>query len=389
MGWLWPTQKHPRKDPEKGFQNQVDERECRRTITPCLQPESGKNDNDMNLDDNVPFQSEGLLQYLCDLRQDIIDALSYHKSYSVEGGETFKDMPKFHDLARYGIGEEDEDKLWVEEVERLSREARSQSPPLLAGEICWSSQDLRDGYSRLHILAQQLNYALEICTHDNELLLMDHYPSEVNRLAYTNAYESSDRAFDIETQKVRYGRQLGVKEHNNEAIDALVDYITAIIVRILTRSISGDLWIKNTIVVLAKFSTKVKLLTKDLPKSFSKTLKARQELWDRLMVQQKRTGKTPEAFNILSEQGQDFDEQQRNYDKEVAGERRIFEDSYYAPEGQYFFEMARWGDHVGSLLKGSIRDLLVRDRPGQNAGEFESCAITNETELLEPRGPQG
>jgi hypothetical protein len=77
-----------------------------------------------------------------------------------------------------GASANDEIRFWEKEVARLVNVANSSKPILLSGDEAWFGEADGDGYTNLHKVALQLQDALDICIHDNELLLLEHMPSQ-------------------------------------------------------------------------------------------------------------------------------------------------------------------------------------------------------------------
>ena len=194
---------------------------------------------------------------------DIGKSLASHEAYEVKKGYVMKNLPKFDELTAYGKTENKELLLWRSEVQRLVRSSNSRHPPCLQ-DLEWFGKADRDGHTRLHKLAIQLRDALDMCVHDNELILIEHMPSHANYNDYALAHQRLLREYNPEERRERYERQLRLDSHNDMCYHALVDYITSMALRMLLRTMRGKFWEDNCVIVMAKFASKLKVLVTDL-----------------------------------------------------------------------------------------------------------------------------
>lgn len=67
----------------------------------------------------------------------LCSGLDCHRRFRVKEGYEMKDLPKFNDLTRYNIQEEQEMNLWKFEVHRLAMAVKSPTPPTLEGHSEW------------------------------------------------------------------------------------------------------------------------------------------------------------------------------------------------------------------------------------------------------------
>ena len=65
---------------------------------------------------------------------------------------------------------------------------------------------------QLHKIAIQLQDALDICIHDNELLLIEHMPNHSDRQNYNGAHDRLLRAYDPDEAKERFQRHLRLRQ---------------------------------------------------------------------------------------------------------------------------------------------------------------------------------
>ncbi|PGH11583.1 hypothetical protein AJ80_07053 [Polytolypa hystricis UAMH7299] len=214
--------------------------------------------------------------------KDICKDLTWHISFPMKEGYEIKHLPKFNDLTTYGVPEAKELEIWDKEVERLVRAVESESPPRLnARQDQWGAAD-REGYTKLHKLALQLNNALDICTLDNELILLESAPGLQNMALYERAHRRLAMNFDLEHGEPQYEISLRLESMNNECLHDLVDYITAVMARIFARAMKGDFWMHNCIRGLATLAAKVKVLIYNLTEAATTSLAEVTQLRKRL-----------------------------------------------------------------------------------------------------------
>lgn len=161
----------------------------------------------------------------------IIDSLCAHISFHVKEGYEMKNLPKFDDLARYSIRETEELELWKLEVRRLANSARSNILPTLEGDVEWFGKSDSEGYNRLNRLARQMLYGIDICVHDNELLLLEHHPQLANEERYILVHRRINGLFDEELGSIRYERPIRIEQFNDETLHELINYVTAVLIR--------------------------------------------------------------------------------------------------------------------------------------------------------------
>lgn len=279
-----------------------------------------------------------------------------------------KNLPKFDDMVRYGIREGEELELRGLEVRRLAAVAKSEEPPALEGDAEWFGDADATGYNRLHRLALQIQYALEICIHDNELVLLQYHPQFANQSDYEFAHRRICRTFDEDRGSIRYERSVRTNKHNNEALHALVDYVTALMIRLLLRSITGRLWIENRVSVLAKFAAKIKVVTADLPQAFERTLQAFRDF-------QIQATQSTEARGIHIVQATSTDSD----DDHMAKQRKALQDDIDTSGARYLMEMDAFQHSLSNLMEAVISDLSWNEETEQPAGVFETSSIAYDT----------
>lgn len=298
----------------------------------------------------------------------IMESLNSHVVFRVKEGYDMKGLPKFDDLTRYDIREKEELELWQLEVRRLTDMAKSEKPPYLEGDREWFGKADSDGYNGLHRLALQVQYALDIIIHDNELVLLEHHPHIANEKSWENAHRRICRTFDQDKGTIRYERTIRIKKNNDEAYHAVINYLTAVLIRVLLRSMTGKFWVENCITVLAKYAAKFKVVGADLPLAFEKTLSAHEDF-------QIRVSQTPEVRGVIPPAKTATGEE----DDHIAKQQKALKEDIDTSGARYFIEMDTFRHPLGMLIQSAIADLAWNEEFGQTADMFETSAVIYDT----------
>ncbi|KAF5968668.1 hypothetical protein FCOIX_11276 [Fusarium coicis] len=319
-------------------------------------------------DDEVQLGKFRLEDLNIDVTQ-IIRSLRSDLHFPVKEGYAMEDLPKFDDLTRYGITEDKERDLWEFEVHRLKDAASSVEPPLLEGDPVWFGQADTSGYNCLHRLAMQVSYAVDICIHDNELVMLEHEPRLANDTSYDIAHRRICRIFDQDQGSIRYKRRIKIDSHNDEALHALLNYITAVLARLLMRSMNGKLWVDNCITVLAKFAAKCKIVGVDLPTAFEKTLQAHKDCQYRIAHESDVRGAQNVVEAIVS----------KSDDDRLAKQQKALQEDIDTSGARYFLEMDTFRHFISMLIESANVDLKWNEESEQKADIFETSTVIYHT----------
>ncbi|KAI5836795.1 hypothetical protein DFP73DRAFT_589437 [Morchella snyderi] len=158
-------------------------------------------------------------------------------------------LPEYDNLSAYFVSEDTAKTFLQREIARLI--AVVENPE---GKLRFSNQKIlkegsRDAYKELSFLFKMVMQAVSIAILDNEVLDMK-YGSGLS--SYRNVSKHLGR--------VRSGHLEIPEEDYIEACFILVNYVTAILIRLITQSGSGDYWHNNLVGVLAKLTAKIKVL---------------------------------------------------------------------------------------------------------------------------------
>lgn len=185
---------------------------------------------------------------------DIKICILAHQSYTLPGRESdvpLTEQPEFDDVCTYGISKEQTQRLWQKEAEWLLKVAQNPGTPLLydsplLGKI------RKDGWQNLSNVASAVDFSLTVCRLDNEVTAAKHQfdVADEDRLTRFKAW--------IERQ-VEQGLP-HIQNFDVESCCAVIDYVGAVLVRIMTQAVDNKLYHSRSIAVVAKLATKVKVL---------------------------------------------------------------------------------------------------------------------------------
>jgi hypothetical protein len=305
--------------------------------------------------------------------KEIHSKLQSHEHFEVKSGYAMSGLPKFHDLTQYEISAEDEGCFWKKEVARLVDTANSPLPVDLSGNREWFGNADGNGYTNLHRVTLQLQDALDICIHDNELLLVEHMPTQADHQSLMNARNRLLRDYDHETGEERFQRRLRLAEDNDRYYHALVNYITAMMLRVLLRTMRGALWEEHCIMTVAKFSAKLKILLKNLPKSASTSLRRTEE------VRFKKNYKK----EIQEEIG--YDDQMPEVDSKELKERSRWQPGRLDAEMRYFIVMKTFNLGISRLLLSVLSNLSSNEDTEMSADLFDTSVLMYEDYIMKHR----
>ena len=79
--------------------------------------------------------------------------------------------------------------------------------------------------------------------------------------------------FDLASGDERYsGFQATTDDNLDRRYHAVVNYLTAVLIRVILQTFRGDYWVNNLVAMVARLAAKVKILGNDLPRAVEQTL---------------------------------------------------------------------------------------------------------------------
>ena len=308
-------------------------------------------------------------------------SLKSHEHFEVKSGYVMSGLPKFDDLTAYGVSSAEESQLWEKEVARLVRVANSPDAVHLGGEEDWFGKADRNGYTNLHKIATQLQDALDICIHDNEMLLIEHMPTQADHAHYRSARDRLLRDYDPDEAKERFQRHLRLEKNNDRYYHALVNYITSMMLRILLRTMRGALWEEQCVVTIAKFTAKLKTLVNDLPMSASLCLAKIEEVRFRTRYQTDIEQKMKYDSNRENEPAINIPLGKTN----TKANGRQWQPGRIDAEMRYFIVMKTFHLGISRLLLSALSNLSSNEDTEMSTDVFDTSVLMYEDYITNRR----
>ncbi|QMW42514.1 hypothetical protein G4B11_005838 [Aspergillus flavus] len=174
-------------------------------------------------------------------------------------------FPQFDDPHAYLPAELRATPLWKKETNRLIDIVKSSESirPFKSEELCGGGRE--EDYSRLARLAEMILAAHSLCLLDNECINVEHCKPLANRNKVKTLLQQAQVSQTNSENEKRPGEQSkDTQVRQLEAMFALIDYIAAVLARLLCQVAAGEYWWNNVVAVLAKRVTKLKVLMLDM-----------------------------------------------------------------------------------------------------------------------------
>lgn len=302
----------------------------------------------------------------------IIQKLNCHTSFQVREGYELTDLPRFSDTANYQVSETEQFDLWTFEVKRLVSIANDPNSIEMEGGLDeWFGAADRDGYLGLDKLATQLNYAISICILDNELLLLEFDPAISNPANFLASRTRLSGTFGPEITVSLTRGSVRLTRENDRCYQAMVNYVTGTLVRVLLRTVEGELWDQNVVLALAKLAAKLKVVGIELEKTATMCLAGARE-WDHRLRQQQRNDFAPPSSENKSGGA-------RN--KQVEAAQTVFGQWGH----EYFSLMDAFHQCIAVLISQVAGQLRSDSLSTAVTDSFETCSIMYDTGFQQAR----
>ncbi|KAI6083254.1 hypothetical protein F4821DRAFT_245258 [Hypoxylon rubiginosum] len=301
-------------------------------------------------------------------------ALNCHKSFELQAGHVIHDLPKFGGFTDYGNFTEDvELKFCEQEARRLVRIANSVDPVKMQGGDELFGPPTREGYLQLHQVGKKFIHALRICMHDTAVVQAGHYNVEADYKRCSNVKSTILREFDPMTGQERYSTEID-DETKRKYYYALINYTTAILVKVILQTIRGDYWIDNIVAIVARLAAKAKIIGNDLPRAVTQTLH-----------------KANDARIQITQKEERYDQYSLKKPEQYLDEKLRLQASLGSRAGQagkYFIQMGLLYNAVIRMLDEAVSGLAISHSLASGTDDFESSVaiyesfITNEQIIL-------
>ncbi|KAF5594607.1 uncharacterized protein FSUBG_9373 [Fusarium subglutinans] len=305
--------------------------------------------------------------------------------------------PRFGDLSMYNIiniVDPDEKYLWETEVNRIIAGLDKPQHPLdsaMSHQFGSSISNL--GFAWLERVSDQLLCALSMCALDDNLMTAPELRTELSnrgsiilrsfdkletrlgskleiiRNAGISERETSRRHTDMNSddQYVLRNGVSGVDDSEAPNYYHLVDYVTETVARLLCQSFTSDEtdWVSFVITALVKCSTKLKVLSRELPEygveALNKYADVRRLLMDYPFVAAENPSEISLNVTAVDRHGD------RNPDPD-----RGLEDRYVATYASDMIAISNW---LFRILWHILKDLNTRNTRNRHTDEFEVSSV--------------
>lgn len=302
----------------------------------------------------------------------IIHKLKKNRTFKAGMDFEVEGLPVFGAMSQYGVSEETELELFSLEIRRLVDAVNSGAPIQLEHDPDWFGLADRDGYGRLDKLAWQLRQAISICFHDLELMMLEYYPVYSRPDHFRKARETLLETFDPDSPRdpASTCNDMRLKEHNNKAFHALVDYLTSTITQVLLRTMQGEFWDDNCIITMARCTTMIKVVSMDLVRAAETSLAAKRE-WAARMKRNADHEPSPPVFE---------DEKKKDKEKTPFGkQQQALEKCVVLRAPRYFQVMHAFSNSMLVLLLSISRAICPDPGTTLPPDVFESTSIVFDT----------
>lgn len=291
-------------------------------------------------------------------------------------GRKHVQLPQFDAVGQYGFEDSRAKQLLLAEIRRLVRVVQEHRDPLTFSDDKYfkTVEASPEGYQRLDHLARKIMCATNICSLDNECLVLKHG----NR---SGRLDKNKLSRNLQSLKKYVQAQAGTMndevpsssscpdpDQEKAASYNLIDYMSALLARLLIESASGDHWQHNLLGVLATWTTKCKILLLDLETNASISV----------MYAEADIAANPEMPNLFgdSKKDDDFD----------PCEMEDFKESVDAPTenahaAAHCMKQSVYRMNLDKLWDYLLLSLTPSSRSGFAINAYEVCSVVYETGL--------
>ncbi|RPA94530.1 hypothetical protein L873DRAFT_1701105 [Choiromyces venosus 120613-1] len=282
------------------------------------------------------------------------------------------DLPVYDDLRTYLVAEADGIMQLRREIDRLVEVVKNPDKPLSFSDPLIRKEEFQVGHRKLSNVSQLLMNTIYICSLDNDGIAMEVNARLVSKQKIKKYMQSlsqdlASNSGDLAEAQNEEGRIAtgNPSESDLESIYSLVDYVTAVLARLITQSAYGDYWNNNTLGVLAKWATKAKVLLQNLPAYSSIALKNMESILEG----------TEESETSRSKS----DEEEVEDDCEEVRNEMLQESTEDTAIREYCLHQIAFRSGIEQVLKSILTSLRYLKRSGLPMTSYEVCAVVYET----------
>ncbi|KAJ6257336.1 hypothetical protein Dda_8225 [Drechslerella dactyloides] len=284
-------------------------------------------------------------------------------------------LPEFDSLTAYLPLDEPENRecakgIWRAEAERLVELGKNINRPLRFNDQVFFRKGDKCGYHDLSKLSQTILTAISLCSIDNECINVKHCPRLSNRDKLSKLIDqvqlTQGTDDDCEETTTEY-----LQANSDESIDAMVDlvnYVSAMLARLIMQTATGDFWKHNLLGVLTKFTAKLKILLLDIHTNSIIAVKAGQ------LALEKSVSKKVSFGSFTDEE--ECEEFLRMLDADAKAGLTSAEE---AEVGAYCVDQNKFRGGINAAWNHILVSLRCLDRSGLPATAYEICCVAYET----------
>lgn len=286
------------------------------------------------------------------LLDDIMDKLEPKRS---------KPFPEFDSLDAYHVDFTTAKGLRSDEATRLVKVVKDPTKPVLLGDsgFLTSLAGDDDGYQQLSKISKNISTALSLCLLDNECINVRSCTRIANRERLQKLVMQAHVAANM------------AEFYQNELLKAtfaLINYISAILARLVSQTASGPFWVTNVIAILAARVAKMKYLLVNLGESANTAAEKGEDALEE--------SQTSGGFSTtLEDEEEECEEALRIIDANTKDGLTSEEE---AAVGSYCVSQNKYRSGINAAMKYILLSLRLMNRSGLPPTTYEMCVVVYE-----------
>jgi len=279
-----------------------------------------------------------------------------------------KPFPEFDSLDAYHVDFATANKLRKHEAARLVSVVQDPKQPVLLGNSGYLASLLGDdyGYLQLSNISKNILTTLSLCLLDNECINVQSCPRLANRERLQKMVSQAHVAAETAARDMQ--RPACNREDHLKVAFALIDYISAILARLVSQTASGPFWVTNVIAVLVARVAKMKYLLVNLGDSANI---AAEKGEDALEESQASGG----FSTTLEDEEEECEEALRLIDANTKDGLTSEEE---AAVGSYCVNQNKYRSGINAAMKYILYSLRLTNLSGLPPTTYEMCVIVYE-----------
>ncbi|OJD36657.1 uncharacterized protein BKCO1_10000162 [Diplodia corticola] len=290
--------------------------------------------------------------------QDILDTVLPPKL------PAYLEFPEYDGMSDYSVAEEAAKTLWKSEIKRLLEHGVKTDRPLRFEHDTFLKGISKTGHDLMSDLSTQLLSVATLCQLDNECITLEYcsplssqtnIPKLMRQASISQQNDHSDEDGDAQQHLHEYESRL-------EASFRLIDYVSAVLARLISTTATGRYWQHNLIGVIAKRAAKMKILLLDL-KTHAPII----------------IGKANAAYerkSSLEDQGETDENFLRNLNNNARDDLTSRDDFALI---MHCAHQAKFRVGIDKAFRNTLLSLRSLDLSGRPATSYEMCAVVYET----------